>query len=98
MYLLKMNLKITDILLKPFYCIVQSYFYNDEAQHYLILQSLYYTLNTLSNNEKILSWKSEGFLTEEITPSFTDNSLSPVFPQLNGMEIQNLVYYLKKAV
>ena len=58
--------------------ISQSYFNNDGAQVYLILQSLYYTLKRLGDTEKVLSWKSEGLSAEKLTtPSTTDNSLSP---------------------
>ena len=49
----------------------QSYFNNDGAQHYLILQPLYYTLKRLGDTEKFVSWKSKA------TPATSDNSLSP---------------------
>ena len=55
----------------------QSYFFNDGIQLYLICQPLY-TLKTLSNSEKVISWKSEGLLTEKLTTlTTTFNSLSP---------------------
>ena len=58
--------------------IIQSYFFNDGVQLYLIFQPLYYTLKTLGNSEKVISWKSEGLLIEKFTTFFaTDNSLSP---------------------
>ena len=44
---------------------------------YLIFQQLYYNLKTLSNIEKVISWKSKDLLTEKLITLFTDNSLSP---------------------
>ena len=38
----------------------QSYFNNDGAQLYLILQPLYYTLKKLGDTERVVSWKSKG--------------------------------------
>ena len=56
----------------------QSYFNNDEAQLYLILQPFYYTLKTLGNAEKVVSRKSKGLSTEKhTTPTTNDKSLSP---------------------
>ena len=58
--------------------ISQSYFVNDGAQLYLILQPLYYTLKRLGNTEKVLLWKSKGLSDKKLaTPTTTDNSLSP---------------------
>ena len=58
--------------------ISQTYFVNDGAQLYLILQPLNYTLNRLRDTEKVVSWKSKGLWTEELTtPTANDNSLSP---------------------
>ena len=56
----------------------QSYFVNDRAQLYLILQPLYYTLKWLGDTEKDVSWKYKGLSTEKLTDlTTTDNSLSP---------------------
>ena len=56
----------------------QSYFNNDGAQIYLILQLLYYTLKRLGGTEKVVSLKSNGMSTEKCTTlTTTDNSLSP---------------------
>ena len=56
----------------------QSYFNNDGAQIYLILQLLYYTLKRLGGTEKVVSLKSNGMSTEKCTAlTTTDNSLSP---------------------
>ena len=56
----------------------QSYFVNDGAQLYLILQPAYYTLKRLGDTEKVVSWKSKGLSTKNLTaPTTTDNSLSP---------------------
>ena len=56
----------------------QSYFNNDGAQFYLILQLLYYTLKRLGGTEKVVSLKSNGMSTEKCTTlTTTDNSLSP---------------------
>ena len=38
----------------------QSYFNNDGAQLYLMLQPLYYTLKKLGETESVVSWKSKG--------------------------------------
>ena len=49
---------------------------------------LYYTLKSLSNTEKNVSWKSKGLSVKNLTiPTITDNSLH----QLNGTEIQIFV-------
>ena len=56
----------------------QSYFVNDGAQLYLILQPLYYTLKRLGDTEKVVSWKLKALPTEKLTiPTTADNSLSP---------------------
>ena len=56
----------------------QSYFFSDGVQLYLIFQLLYYTFKTLSNSEKVTSWKSKGWSAEKLTTSTTiDNILSP---------------------
>ena len=55
----------------------QSYFFNDGVQIYFIFQPLCYTLKRLSNNEKVILWKSKGLSTKKFTTFFTDNSLSP---------------------
>ena len=56
----------------------QSYFNNDGAQIYLILQLLYYTLKRLGGTEKVVSLKSNGMSTEKCTTlTTTDISLSP---------------------
>ena len=56
----------------------QSYFNNDGAQIYLILQLLYYTLKRLGGTEKVVSLKSNGMSTRKCTTlTTTDNSLSP---------------------
>ena len=68
----------------------RSYFVNDGAQLYIILQPLDYTLKRLDDTEKVVSWKSK----KRTTPVTTNNSLSP---QLNGIKIQIFVQYLKKA-
>ena len=55
----------------------QSYFHTNGAQLYLILQPLYCPLKRLGDTEKVVSWKSRGFLTKKCTtPTATDNSLS----------------------
>ena len=68
------NLQTYDLSL----FIGQSYFVNDGAQLYLILQPLYYTLKTIDDTGNFASWKSKGFKVEKLTtPTTTDNSLSP---------------------
>ena len=57
----------------------QSYFNNDGAQLYLVLQLLYYTLKRLVDTEKAVWWKHKDLSTEKLTtPTTTDNSLSPL--------------------
>ena len=41
----------------------ESYFNNDEAHLYLILQPRYYTLKRLGDTEKVVSWKSKDIRT-----------------------------------
>ena len=66
--------KTTNIWFKSF--VGQSYFNNDGAQFYLILQPLYDILKRL-RTEKIVSWKYKGLSDEKLTtPTTTDNSLS----------------------
>ena len=55
----------------------QSYFSNDGAQLYLIVQPLYYTLKRLGDTEKIVSWKSKGQPNEKLTTPPTSDNLSP---------------------
>ena len=72
----------------------QSYFNNDIAQLYLILQLLYYTLKRLSDTEKVVSWKCKGLTAEKLTaPTTTDNRLF----LSTSMKIQIFVCYLKEA-
>ena len=55
----------------------QSYFNNDGAQLYLILQLLCYTSIRFGDTENVVSWKSKGLSTEKLTtPTTTDISLS----------------------
>ena len=42
----------------------KSYFNNDGAHFYLILQPLYYSFKRLVVTEKVLSWKSKGLPTK----------------------------------
>ena len=54
-------------------------FFNNDAQLYLIFQTVYYTLKKLGDIEKIVSWKSKGLSAEKLTtPTTTDSSLSPL--------------------
>ena len=70
MYLLNMNKKDYRHFIKFFYLSKL----NDEAQLYLILQPLYYTLKRLGDTEKVVSWKPKGFLNKKLSPrSTTDN-------------------------
>ena len=55
-----------------------NYFNQDGTELYLIFQTLYYTLKSLVDNEKVGSWKSKGLSAEKLTTlTTTDNSLSP---------------------
>ena len=78
-YLLKMNW----INLKTFdssYFIGKSHFEEDGTQNYLVFQPLIrcFKVNTITNTDYILSWKSKGLSAESIKPPTTsDNSLTP---------------------
>ena len=59
--------------------ISQSYFNNDGVQLYLILQSLCYTLKSLSDTEKVVSWAAKCLPAEKLTAFTTSvNSISPL--------------------
>ena len=76
----KLNKKLLQIkqILDSFIFIGQSYFNNDGAQLYLILQPLYYTLKGLGDAENAVSCKSKSVSTEKLTTvTTTDNSLCP---------------------
>ena len=46
-------------------------------QLYAMLRLVYYTLKSLGDTEKVVSWKSKGFSTEKrTTTTTTDNSFS----------------------
>ena len=67
---------------------------NDGTQNYLIFSPLGYILKTLSRTEKILSWKSRVYWLKELLLQLL---VIIVFPQqLNAMEIQNVIHYLKE--
>ena len=70
MYFLKMNFKKLQTFDSSFF-ICQSFVFNDGAQLQVIFQPLYYTLKTLGDTEKIVSWKSKALSAEN------SNSLSP---------------------
>ena len=56
-----------------------------------MFQPLYYTLKTLSNSERVISWNYNGLLTEKLTtPTTTDNKIK-FLQRLNGLKIQNFV-------
>ena len=63
----------------------QSYFVNDVAQLYLILQPLYYPLKRLDDTEKVVSWKSKGLLMKKLTTPTT--TIIIFLYQSNGMKI-----------
>ena len=79
--------------------ICQSYFNNDGAQLYSILQLLYYTFKKTGNTQKVVSWKSKSLSAEKrTTPTSTNNNL---FPSIKWYENSNLclifkVNYLKQ--
>ena len=77
MYFLKMNFKKLQTFDSSFF-ICQSFVFNDGGQLQVIFQPLYYTLKTLGDTEKIVSWKSKALSAEKrTTATTTDNSLSP---------------------
>ena len=62
------------------YFIGKSHFEEDGAQNYLVFQPLIrcFKVNTITNTDYILSWKSKGLSAESIKPPTTsDNSLTP---------------------
>ena len=70
-------------LLKTFdssYFIGKSHFEEDGVQNYLVFQPInkYFKVNTNTNTDYILPWKSKGLSAESIKPPTTsDNSLTP---------------------
>ena len=62
------------------YFIGKSHFEEDGTQNYLVFQPLIrcFKVNTITNTDYILSWKSKGLSAESIKPPTTsDNSLTP---------------------
>ena len=62
------------------YFIGKSHFEEDGVQNYLVFQPIikYFKVNTMTNTDYILSWKSKGLSAESIKPPTTsDNSLTP---------------------
>ena len=62
------------------YFIGKSHFDEDGTQNYLIFQPIirYFKVNTITNTDYVLSWKSKGLSAESIKPPTTsDNSLTP---------------------
>ena len=58
-----------------------------------MLQLLYCTLKRLSDNKKVVSWKSKGFSSKKLTtPTTADNSLSPEIKQYKSSIIFFLVF------
>ena len=76
------------------YFLGKNFVNNDGKQNYLIFNPLCYILKTLSRTEKILSWKSRVYWLKELLLQLL---VIIVFPQqLNAMEIQNVIHYLKE--
>ena len=76
------------------YFLSKNFVINDGTQNYLIFSPLGYILKTLSRTEKILSWKSRVYWLKELLLQLL---VIIVFPQqLNAMEIQNVIHYLKE--
>ena len=62
------------------YFIDKSHFDEDGTQNYLIFQPIirYFKVNTITNTDYVLSWKSKGLSAESIKPPTTsDNSFTP---------------------
>ena len=62
------------------YFIGKSHFEEDGTENYLVFQSIitYFKVNTITNTDYVLSWKSKGLSAESIKPPTTsDNSLAP---------------------
>ena len=61
------------------YFIGKSYFDEDGTQNYLVFQPIirYFKVNTITNTDYVLSWKSKGLSAESIkSPARSDNSLT----------------------
>ena len=79
------NLIVQNELNKPktfdySYFIGKSHFDEDGTQNYLVFQPIirYFKVNTVTNTDYILSWKSKGLSAESTKPPTTsDNSLTP---------------------
>ena len=64
------------------YFIGKSHFDEDVTQHYLVFQPIirYFKVNTITNTDYVLSWKSKGLSADSIKPPTTsDNSLTAEF-------------------
>ena len=62
------------------YFIGKSHFEEDGTQNYLVFQPIitYFKINTITNTDYVLSWKSKGLSAKSIKPPTTsDNSLTP---------------------
>ena len=62
------------------YFIGKSHFDEDVTHNYLVFQPIirYFKVNTITNTDYVLSWKSKGLSAESIKPPTTsDNSLTP---------------------
>ena len=62
------------------YFIGKNHFDEDGTQNYLVFQPIirYFKVNTITNTDYILSWRSKGLSAESIKlPTTSDNSLTP---------------------
>ena len=76
------------------YFLGKNIFINDGTQNYLMFNPPYYILKTFSRAGKISSWKSKFYWLKELLLQLL---VIIVFPQqLNAMEIQNVIHYLKE--
>ena len=66
----------------------KSYFEGDRTQNYLLFQSVFKYFETVTNNGKVIVWKSKGFSEESIKPpTASDNKLNLGINYINNAKI-----------
>ena len=82
------------------YFIGKSHFDEDGTQSYLVFLPIirYFKVNTITNTDFVLSWKSEELFSESIKPPTTsDNSLTPTLNYYVTKTRVKLNYYVTKT-
>ena len=70
------------------YFIGKSHFEEDGTENYLVFQSIitYFKVNTITNTDYVLSWKSKGLSAETIKSS--NNSLTPTLNYYDDFKVR----------